>query len=71
MNDHVIEIKQVRGFHSDGKTLCGSQCHAPKKCKWAKAIDGAYLPGPDCPGPGRYKLVRIDGDDRDGMLGPK
>jgi hypothetical protein len=23
------------------------------------------------PGPGRYKLVRIEGDDRDGILGPK
>ncbi len=27
------------------------------------------IPGPECPGPGSYKLVRIEGDERDGILG--
>ena len=33
---------------------------------------GYYVvPGPECPGPGCYRLVRIEDDDRNGILGPK
>ena len=70
MIEHVIEIVHHKELDPEEGDLiqCSEHCHAPAECKWA-TLD--YCPTEDCPGPGRYKLVRIDGDDRDGILGPK
>jgi hypothetical protein len=64
MSEHILEIVHTQEY---GKKYCSLECDLEDSCKWNQDI---YV-GPNCPGPGRYRLVRIEEDERDGMLGPK
>ena len=75
------------GNESGDKILEGRYCHEDCDlfeslegyCRAGYAIEdgteygkGFYVvPGPECPGPGCYKLVRIEEDDLEQLLGPK
>jgi hypothetical protein len=65
MSEDVIEIV----YSKQGNDVqCSEDCHMEQNCKWAT---WDYCPTKLCPGPGRYRLVRIEEDERDGILGAK
>lgn len=66
MDEHVICVR----WQDNGE--CSRDCFF---CDVDEGCNGGWdkarLPTEKCPGPGRYKLVRIDSDERDGILGQK
>lgn len=83
----MIEIQWATELELDNGTVIeGRFCHEECELfdGWNfYCIDGAGVekhvygkgqtmtPGPKCGGPGRYKLTKIEGDERDGILGAK
>lgn len=60
--DAVIEIKHftIRS-NKYGGVYCSSKCQVGAcKCPMATKRGVDYLPTDKCPGPGRYRLVRVE-----------